>query len=197
GGAARGDVRSLADLARLPITRKDALIDLQRERPPFGGFLGVPIERLAAIYTSPGPLYDPAGDKPDYWRWAAALRAAGFRAGDVVVNTVAYHLTPLGMMFEAGLPAVGVPAIPAGRGNSEVQLRLMRELGVAGYTGTPSFLATLLERAVEIGGDPRGDYALRSAFVAAEMLPESLRARLEEGWGCRVRQGYGTADVGC
>lgn len=196
-GARPDDIRSVADLARLPITRKDALIDLQRERPPFGGFLGVPIEQLAAIYTSPGPLYDPAGARPDYWRWAPALRAAGFRPGDIALNTVAYHLTPLGMMFEAGLRAVGCPVIPAGPGNTDTQLRLMRDLRVAGYTGTPSFLGILLDRARELGGEPARDYTLRAAFVAAEMLPESLRRRLEAGWGCRVRQGYGTADVGC
>jgi phenylacetate-CoA ligase len=185
-------LRSVDDLERLPITRKDALIDLQRANPPFGGFLGVPRDRLARIYLSPGPLFDPQGPEPDYWRWAEPLRAAGFRASDAVLNAGSYHLTPMGAMFDGAARALGCTVIPSGVGNTELQVIAARDLGATAYCGTPSFLKIILDKALELGSR----LALRRAFVAGEMLPASLRAGIEAR-GLTVRQGYGTADLGC
>jgi phenylacetate-CoA ligase len=181
------DVRSLDDLERVPITRKDALIDLQQLSPPFGGFLSVPQAQLARVFLSPGPLFDPQGLEPDYWRFAQALRAAGFQRGEVVLNASSYHLTPMGIMLDDGARALGCVVIPAGVGNTELQLTAARELGATGYCGTPSFLNVLLDK-----GD---DLLLRHAFVAGEMLPQSLRDRIQAR-GVSVFQGYGTADLG-
>ncbi|MDQ3809151.1 MAG: phenylacetate--CoA ligase family protein, partial [Chloroflexota bacterium] len=189
-------VRSVTDLGQVPIVRKDALIDLQRERPPFGGFLGMPVEQLARIFVSPGPLHDPQGPAPDYWRWAKPLRAAGFESGDVVLNACAYHLTPLGFMFDEAARAIGCRVIPSGTGNTELQIGAARALGATAYCGTPSFLRIILDKAVEVGLEPTTHLSLRRAFVAGEMLPESLRASIQ-ALGITVRQGYGTADLGC
>ena len=63
-GVEPDDVRSLEDLEQVPITHKDALIDLQELSPPFGGFLGVPQTQLARVFLSPGPLFDPQGLEP-------------------------------------------------------------------------------------------------------------------------------------
>ncbi|MFQ5859825.1 MAG: phenylacetate--CoA ligase family protein [Anaerolineae bacterium] len=189
------DVQSVDDLARVPITRKDELIELQRAEPPFGGFLGVPVSQLKRVYQSPGPLYDPEGPKQDYWRWAQALQATGFQTGDIVQNTVSYHLTPLGMMFDDALRSLGCVVVPAGPGNTETQLQIIRELGVTGFTGVPSYLMTLIERAEEQGLDWRRDVGITKAFVAAEPFPPTLRQAFAER-GITAREGYGTAETG-
>ncbi len=183
---------SLDALAALPVFRKDSLPAVQRDAPPFGGWLGVPVGHLGRLFRSPGPLYDPEGRQDDYWRFAPALYAAGIREGDVVLNTLSYHLTPAGHMMDSALRAMGCPVVPAGPGNTDTQARLLAELPIAGYIGTPSFLATLLEAAAQAGVT----HHLRVGFVIAEMLPESLRHRLETDLGVRVSQGYGTADLG-
>ena len=189
-------VTAVADLERVPITRKDELLELQRADPPFGGFLAVPPDQLARAFMSPGPLFDPQGLDPDYWRFAPALDAAGFRHGDVVLNACAHHMTPLGLMFDEAARHLGCTVLPSGVGNTELQVTMARGLGATAYCGTPSFLKIILDKAIELGLDPRADLQMRRAFVAAEMLPESLRSDIE-ALGTTVRQGYGTADLGC
>lgn len=190
------DIPSVADLDKVPIVRKDQLVDLQRAQPPFGGFLAVPIASLRRIYQSPGPLYDPQGDVLDYWRWAQALHAAGFHQADVVQNTASYHLTPLGFMFDDGLRAIGCTVLPAGPGNTAIQLEMMRELGVTGYTGVPSYLMSLVQQAENQGLEWQRDFRLTKAFMAGEPFPPSLRRALADR-GIVARDGYGTAEAGC
>ena len=190
------EITSLEALERVPITRKDELVDLQRTDPPFGGFLAIPVEQLPRAFMSPGPLFDPQGPEPDYWRFGEALAAAGLRRGDVVLNAVSHHMTPLGFMFDDGIRALGCVVLPSGVGNTELQVTMARGLGATAYCGTPSFLKIILDKVVEMGLDPRRDLQIRHAFVAAEMLPESLRDAIQE-LGTSVRQGYGTADLGC
>ncbi|HET6518512.1 MAG TPA: hypothetical protein VFG47_01665 [Geminicoccaceae bacterium] len=137
-------VTDRAALARLPVLRKSELIERQRRHPPFGGLNATPVNRLARLFVSPGPIYDAEGTRPDYWRFARAMFAAGFRTGDVVHNTFAYHLTPAGSMIEGGARALGCPVIPAGTGNTETQVRVIAELRPTAYAGTPSFLKILL-----------------------------------------------------
>lgn len=186
------DIRTEADLARIPVLRKEALVELQAQDPPFGGMLAVPLTQLKRIFQSPGPIYDPEGLAPDYWRWAEALQAAGFGPEDVVLNAFGYHLTPAGAMFEEGLRAVGCTVIPGGVGQQELQLHALHALQVTGYVGLPSYLLALLKRAREKGLQ----LSLRKAFVTAEPLPDSLRAELKELGLETVRQGYGTAECG-
>ncbi len=193
---APADIRSVGVLERLPITRKDELLELQKADPPFGGFLAIPIERLSRAFMSPGPLFDPQGPEPDYWRFAPALHAAGLRKGDVVLNACAHHMTPLGLMFDDGARFLGCTVLPSGVGNTELQITMARGLGATAYCGAPSFLKIILDKAIELGLDTRRDLQIRRALVAAEMLPESLRSELE-ALGPTVRQGYGTADLGC
>jgi phenylacetate-CoA ligase len=191
-GVDPASIRGLDDLARIPVLRKDDLPRLQAEEPPFGGLAGVPVERLARMFMSPGPIYDPQGKAEDFWRFRHGLAAAGFRAGDVALVSASYHLTPLGFMLDDAARALGCVTIPGGVGQTELQAKVAAYLRATAYIGTPSFLLTLLQKAKETGAP----LALEVAFVIAEMLPESLRAELE-GWGVRVLQGYGTADLGC
>jgi phenylacetate-CoA ligase len=90
--------RALADL---PLTRKSELIEVQRRNPPFGGFSTVPTAQVARVFASPGPIYEIEARRPDFFRMARALYAAGFRAGDLIHNTFSYHLTPAGRCSKA------------------------------------------------------------------------------------------------
>ncbi len=191
-GVAPGDVKGLDDLGRLPFVRKDALVELQREEPPFAGLTTVSAGALARIYASPGPIYDPQGRDGDAWRLRHAMAAAGFRAGDVVLNSASYHLTPGGFMVDGGARALGCAVIPGGTGQTELQLRAASFLGATAYTGMPSFLFQLLQRARETDVQLR----MEVAFVFGEMLPETLRADIQF-FGVRCLQGYPTADLGC
>jgi phenylacetate-CoA ligase len=141
---------------------------------------------------SPGPIFDPQGTGDDFWRFRHGYAAAGFRAGDVVLCSASYHLTPLGFMLDNACRALGCAVIPGGVGQTEQQLKAASHLRATGYTGTPSFLFQLLTRARETGVA----LSLEVAWVIAEMLPESLRADIE-AFGVRCLQGYGTADLGC
>ena len=192
-----GDIKTLKDLERLPITHKHDLAELQQSAPPFGGFLGVPMDRLKRICMSPGPIYEPEDIFSRNDRWTQAFFAAGFRKGDIGQITFSYHLVPPAFWFEDALHRLGCIATPGGVGNTELQVRMMHDLKVTGYVGTPSFLVAISKKAKEIGYDLQRDLYLEVGFVAGEMLPESLRSKLEESFGMIVRQGYGTADVGC
>jgi phenylacetate-CoA ligase len=186
------DVTDRRALAQLPVTRKSDLIELQRKEPPFGGFAAVPVSALRRVFISPGPIYEPEGRRPDFGRFARALFAAGFRAGELVHNTFSYHMTPAGAMVESAAEALGCPVIPAGVGQTEQQLRVIADLKPVGYVGTPSFLKILLDRAASEGIDVS---SLKKALVGAEALPATLRAELR-GHGLSVLQSYGTADLG-
>lgn len=185
-------VTTRAALARLPVTRKGELAERQRARPPFGGYAAAGWGALGKVFQSPGPLYEPEGRRTDYWRFARALHAAGFRAGQLVHNAFSYHFTPAGSMFESGLLALGCTVFPAGTGQTELQLAAIADLRPDGYVGTPSFLRILLERAAETGTPVD---SLRRALVTGEALPPALRAAIE-AHGVAVLQCYGTADLG-
>jgi phenylacetate-CoA ligase len=189
-------VRGRASLAKLPVVRKSELIERQKahfeDRDPFGGLTAVKTGRLARIFASPGPIYDPEALRPDYWRLSRALYAAGFRRGNVVHNSFSYHLTPAGVMLESGAHAIGCPVIPAGTGNTEQQVRTIADVKPAYYVGTPSFLKILLEKARELGLDIK---SLERAVVSGEALPAALRGELKQE-GIEVRQCYASADLG-
>ena len=183
------DRRALVDL---PVTRKSELIELQRQDPPFGGFNGVPLVEIGRIFASPGPIYEFEARRPDFFRMARALFAAGIRAGDLVHNTFSYHLTPAGAMVESAALALGCPVIAAGTGQTEQQLRTIAELRPVAYVGTPSFLKILLDHAVAGRADIG---SLKKALVGAEAFPSVLRAEFR-AHGIGALQCYGTADLG-
>jgi len=179
-------------LAILPVTRKSDLGTLQKDLPPLGGLNATPVEKLAKIFISPGPIYDPEGRGKDWWRTSRGLFAGGFRAGDRVLNTFAYHFTPAGSMLEGGADALGCTVIPAGTGHTEMQVAAIRGLGINAYVGTPSFLKLIVEKADELKADIS---SLQKAHVGAEYLPPLLRHNLRER-GISVSQTYASADLG-
>ncbi len=191
-GVEPADVRSREALAALPVTRKSELAALQRDARPFGGFATVPFGVAMRVFASPGPIYEPEGPGADYWRIARALYAAGFRHGDLVHNTFSYHMTPAGAMLENGAHALGCTVFPAGTGQTEQQLQALRDLAPRAYTGTPSFLKILLDKAAEQGGDR---LSLRTATVSGEAFPAALRDQFT-AQGIDAYQLYATADLG-
>jgi phenylacetate-CoA ligase len=195
-GLTLGQLAEPDDLVRLPPLRKRDLPGLQKQGSPFGGLVAVPPTALQRIFISPGPIYDPEGTGPDYWRMARAMFAAGFRRGDIALNTFAYHLTPAGSMCDEGLAALGCVVIPMGGGNTETQVQVLRDVQATGYVGTPSFLHTILQRAEEAGIAPLRDLSLEVAFVSGGMLPESLRDVMRKEYGVSVTQAYASADLG-
>ena len=192
-GADPAAVTSRAALARIPVLRKADLPAAQKADPPFGGFGAVAPGAFARLFMSPGPIFEGEARGPDPWHLASAFFAAGFRAGEVALNTFAYHLTPGGWMMDHGLQAVGCAVIPAGPGNTAAQLDMIEAYRPGGYAGTPDFLKILLD-AAEAGGRDAG--SIRQALVSGAAFPPSLQAEIRAR-GIDAYQMYGTADLGC
>ncbi len=192
------DIQTIKDLEKIPITKKSDLMELQKKNPPFGGFEGVPITEMRRIFMSPGPIYEPGEADYDELGWAQGMHAGGFRPGDIAINTFSYHMVPFALqMVDNSLHMIGCISIPMGVGNTEQQVNILKSFKATGYCGTPSFLLNIADKAEEMALDLKKDLNLKAGFVAAEMLPESLRSRLEETFGMTIRQTYGTADVRC
>lgn len=185
-------VTSLREFAALPLTRKSSLLQLQKDNPPFGGLSAIPTPRLSNIFASPGPIYEPGSDKPDFWRFARTLYAAGIRPADIIHNCFSYHFTPAGAMVESGARALGCAVIPAGVGQTELQVQTIADLKPQAYVGTPSFLKIILDKADELKMDVS---SINKALFGGEALPPSIR----DGFiarGIRSQQCYATADLG-
>ena len=191
-GVDPAEITSRAALATLPILRKSDLPALHKAAPPFGGFVGKPPGAFARLFTSPGPIFEPEAAHADPWRGARALFAAGFRPGDVVLNTFSYHLTPGGFIFDTAARALGCAVIPAGPGNTEAQFELIEAYRPTGYCGTPDFLKILLDAAVSAGRDVS---SIKRAVVSGAAFPKSLQEEIASR-GIDAYQAFGTADLG-
>jgi phenylacetate-CoA ligase len=196
-GVSPENIQTLADLDRIPVTSKDRVVELQAADPPFGGFLAVPLDTLQHVFFSPGPLYEPsAGESAVMDTVRDVFGIAGFTAGDVVINTFGYHFIPTGLALDQVLTQIGATVIPAGVGNADLQIKMMLDLGVTGYVGTPSWLMALIEKAGEMGLDFRAQLSLLKTLVSAEPLPPALRQAFVEQYGLSVTNAYGTAELG-
>ncbi len=186
------DITTAEAITRLPLTRKSELIELQQNTRPFGGMAAVKPPRLAYVFASPGPIYEPGSKRSDFWRFARALFAAGFRTGELLHNCFSYHFVPAGAMVDSGAHALGCSVIPAGVGQTELQVQTIADLRPDGYVGTPSFLKIILEKADAMGADVS---SLKKALVSGEALPPPLREGFSNR-GIKVLQCYATADLG-
>jgi phenylacetate-CoA ligase len=189
------DIRQVKDLEQLPITRKGDLIKLQQAMPPFGGFLAISPTEVERVFITPGPIYGPHQIEGVSW-FGKTIYAAGFRKGDIVINTPTYHMSPAGMLFHEGVRACGATVIPTGVGNVDAQIKTMLDLKVTGYSGMPSFLMAILKRAEEMGHDVRRDFSLKRAWFTGEMFAPALRKKLEESYGIDTYQCYAVTDLG-
>ncbi|WP_244481843.1 phenylacetate--CoA ligase family protein, partial [Bradyrhizobium pachyrhizi] len=191
-GTDPASITSREALAGLPVLRKSELPALHKAVPPFGGFVADTPGSFARLFTSPGPIFEPEGRQADPWRGARALFAAGFREGDVVLNTFSYHLTPGGFIFDASARALGCAVIPAGPGNTEQQFELIEAYRPVGYSGTPDFLKILLDAAATAGRDVS---SIKRALVSGAAFPKSLQEEMKSR-GVEAYQAFGTADLG-
>ena len=197
-GVAAQEVNSLAALARLPVVRKQELLELQKASRAaggdvFGGFSALGYgAHMPRVFASPGLIYEPEGTQRDYWRMARAIFAAGFRPGELIHNSFSYHFTPAGSMMETGAHALGCTVFAGGTGQTEQQVGAMAELQPAGYIGTPSFLKIIIEKALDMGVALP---SVRKALLSGEAFPPSLRDWLAER-GVQGYQCYATADLG-
>jgi len=179
-------------LAELPVMRKSSLTQMQKENPPLAGLALGSNKSFGRIFMSPGPIFEPMGNQPDPWNGCRALFAAGFREGSLIHNCFSYHLTPGGFILDNAARAMGCAVIPAGIGNTELQLDAIEQLRPDGYTGTPDYLKILLDRAKELG---REASSITKALVSGGALFPSLRQEYAER-GVDVVQCYATADLG-
>jgi phenylacetate-CoA ligase len=182
-----------AALAQLPVTRKSQLKELQAQDGPLGGLTSTAPRALARLYMSPGPIFDAEGRSRDWWRFARPMWAAGVRAGGLLQNCFSYHFTPAAFMVEGGAARIGCTVIPAGSGQTELQVQAMAALQPDTYVGTPSFLKLILEKAIDTGADVS---SVRHALLSAEALPDSLRKWFVEHGVPHVCQAYASADAG-
>jgi phenylacetate-CoA ligase len=192
-GLKPADIQTIKDLQKLPILRKDSLIQLQRENLPFGGYLAVPLSKVDHVYQSPGPIYD-----PQRVRVGASFGETDIGKGLIAVNTWSYHITPAGIGVDRQLRGMGFTVFPAGIGNTDLLVQVMRDMQVACFVGTPSFLATIIKKAEDAGFNIMKDYNLKYAIVAGEMGGDALRKVFTEKYGINCLGGdfYGTADLG-
>ncbi|KEJ97379.1 phenylacetate-CoA ligase [Pseudosulfitobacter pseudonitzschiae] len=185
---AAASVQGHEDLVKLPVMRKSDLSAWQKENPPFGG---IAVSNVAHVFQSPGPIYEPGGISHDWWRMGRFLHAAGIGKGDIVQNCFGYHLTPAGMIFESGARAVGAAVLPAGTGQTELQVIAARDIGTTAYAGTPDYLKVILDKADEMGVTLK----LSRAVVGGGALFPSLRQEYADR-GIACLQSYATADLG-
>jgi phenylacetate-CoA ligase len=178
-------------LAALPVLRKSDLGKAQANAAPFGGFTTKPAQAFTHIFQSPGPIYEPSSNAPDWWRMGRFLHAVGIGKDDIVQNCFGYHLTPAGMIFESGAQAVGAAVLPAGTGQTELQVIAARDVGTTAYAGTPDYLKIILEKADEMGVT----LGITKAAVGGGALFPSLR-EYYTGRGITCLQSYATADLG-
>ena len=190
-GVDAATVTSVEALAALPVLRKSELGKAQAANAPFGGFTTKPASGFSHVFQSPGPIYEPSSTDPDWWRMGRFLHAIGIGEGDIVHNCFGYHLTPAGMIFESGARAVGAAVLPAGTGQTELQVIAARDIGTTAYAGTPDYLKVILEKADEMGVT----LGITRAAVGGGALFPSLR-----DWytarGITCLQSYATADLG-
>lgn len=184
-------ITSVADLARLPVLRKSDLGTAQKGSRPFGGMTVRPPSAFAHIFQSPGPIYEPGGTEHDWWRMGRFLKAAGVGPGDIVQNCFGYHLTPAGMIFESGARAVGAAVLPAGTGQTELQVRAAVDIGTNVYSGTPDYLKVILDKADAMG--ERLGFT-RAAVGGGALFPSLRKEYADRGIACL--QCYATADLG-
>ncbi len=193
-GVSPDQIRAVKDLEKLPITRKTDLLEMQKEKLPYGGVAAIPPENIERVFISPGPIYE---IQPSSIKWfAKSFWAAGFRKGDVVINTFTYHMSPAGILFHEAIRDCGATVVVAGTGNTDLQVQIIKDLKVTGFVGTPSFLMTVIKRAEEMGYNLKHDFSLQRAWFTGEMLPPSLRKTFEEDYQIVTAQAYAVTEPG-
>lgn len=196
-GLTAADLATPGALDRLPVLAKPQLMEMQAEDPPFAGFLSVPMEEVAHVYASPGPIYEPVLKGHEAHGFDRMFRAGGLGPRDIALNTWSYHLVPAGLVFDAGARAAGATVIPSGPGQTDLQVQLIETMGVTAFLGSTAYFEKVAERYAETFGATRGRWSVKRAFLGGEPGDwMAKRARLEAEHGITTHGCYGTADLG-
>ncbi len=193
-GICADEIKTVSDLEKLPITRKTDLIEMQKSDLPYGGILTVPPENVERIFISPGPVYEI--QSPEIKWFSKSFWAAGFRKGDIVINTFTYHMSPAGILFHEGIRDCGATVVVAGTGNTDLQIQIMKDLKVTGFVGTPSFLMAVIKATEEKGYDFRNDFSVKKSWFTGEPLSPTIRQILENDYGISTSQAYAVTEPG-
>jgi phenylacetate-CoA ligase len=195
-GVTGDEVRTLADLARLPFTTKDDL----RTSYPYGMF-AVPLRDIVRIQSTSGTTGTPVivgYTRNDLAAWsecvARLLAAGGVTEHDVVQVAFTYGLFSGGFGLHAGSERLGASVVPAGSGGLDKQVRIIRDFKTTALACTPSY-AMAIASALEEAGVRPGDHVLRAGFFGAEPWSEGLRSRLESSLGITALDNYGLTEV--
>jgi phenylacetate-CoA ligase len=195
-GVVPADVKSLADLSKLPFTSKNDL----RDYYPYG-LMAVPLSAVVRVHASSGttgkPIVAPYTARDvDNWStlMARSLTSAGVHHGDIIQNAYGYGLFTGGLGFHYGGERVGATVIPASVGNTKRQIMLISDLGATVIACTPSYALVLAEVGQEMGIS-LASTQLRIATCGAEPWTEKMRTEIEAKVGVSAIDFYGLTEI--
>jgi phenylacetate-CoA ligase len=190
------DVRSLADLSKLPFTTKEDL----RLNYPYGMF-AVPLREVVRIHSSSGTTGKPTVvgyTKHDIKVWsnlvARFMTAAGVNSEDVVQIAFGYGMFTGAFGLHYGSETIGASVIPMGAGNTEKQIMIMQDYRTTALVSTPSYAITIAERMERMGIDPKS-LTLKVGLFGGEPWSESMRREIESRLGISATDNYGLSEV--
>ena len=193
------DIKSLADLQKLPFITKQDL----RDNYPFGLF-AVPKEELIRIHASSGTTGKPTvvgytQEDMDVWTECVAriACAGGATKKDVAQICFGYGMFTGALGLHYGLEKVGATIVPSSSGNSEKQIMYMQDFQTSLLVATPSYALRLAEVAQSIGVNPATDLSVKIALVGSELLTEAMRKEMNNAWGehVLVTSNYGMSEL--
>lgn len=193
------DIKSLADLAKLPFVTKQDM----RDNYPFGLF-AVPKEKLVRIHASSGTTGKPtvvgytSGDLETWTDCVSRIACAGgAKADDVAQICFGYGMFTGALGLHYGLENIGAAIVPSSTGNSEKQIMYMKDFGTTLLVATPSYALRLAEVANEMGIDPKTDLNVKIGLVGSEMLTDAMRDEMHKAWGddMLVTSNYGMSEL--
>lgn len=196
-GLSPDDISVPGALNRLPVLKKAQLLEQQEADPPFAGYLGCPISEIGYVFASPGPIFEPLSKDDETGHGMDRMfSAAGIGPGDIALNTWAYHLVPAGLLFDQGLRHCGATVLPSGPGNTELQIRMIRDMGVTAFLGSTGYFQTVAEAYFAEAASGSG-WTITRAFLGGEFGDwAAKRAKLEADYGVKIWSCYATADLG-
>jgi phenylacetate-CoA ligase len=196
-GVEPGDIKTLADITKLPFTRK---VDLRDNYPT--GMFSAPKSQVVRYHVSSGTTGKPTVvgyTKGDIETWseslARALTSIGLDSDDVVQVGYGYGLFTGGLGLHYGAERTGAAVLPVGTGNTERQIELMQDLGTTAIACTPSYFLHIMEVAEKMGISIKKDTKLKAGIFGAEPWSLETRKRIEDATGINAYDIYGTSEI--
>ncbi len=196
-GVEPGDIKTLADITKLPFTRK---VDLRDNYPT--GMFSAPKSQVVRYHVSSGTTGKPTVvgyTKGDIETWseslARALTSIGLDSDDVVQVGYGYGLFTGGLGLHYGAERIGAAVLPVGTGNTERQIELMQDLGTTAIACTPSYFLHIMEVAEKMGISIKKDTKLKAGIFGAEPWSLETRKRIEDATGINAYDIYGTSEI--